>query len=159
MKKFAKVKFIGNQNEYISGKNCNDWRFCKQCQSLLECNKEKIFLFIRGKEYNAYFLDYLQGVRDVLDVQAENSEVLSFIPLSDFQIVSDEENVLNENYALVKCIEVYKNQDLQVGKVYKALKLSPQGEYYYILDETLDCYFYPIKQFEIIEDAFELLKN
>ena len=31
MEKFARVKFIGNPQAYLSGKNCDEWRSCQQC--------------------------------------------------------------------------------------------------------------------------------
>ena len=88
---------------------------------------------------------YCQGKRDVLDIEAENGEILSFVPLNDFEIVSDKDNVLNNDYFLVKCIED-NVKDLTKNKVYKALKENDKC--YYALDNSFDCYYYPKEYFE-----------
>ena len=152
MEKFAKVKFIGNQQEYISGQFCDEWQFCRDCSRHSDCALERMFLFIYGKEYKAYFLDYCQGIRDVLEVRAENDEILSFLPVSDFEIVSDEHKVLNNKQAIVRCVNAENYMDLQVGKDYVALKMHPKKPYIYVLDDSRDCYYYPKENFVIVED-------
>ena len=159
MEKFARVKFVGRQEEYISGKYCDEWRYCVQCPQHKECAQERKFLFLEGKEYKAYFLDFLQGTRDVLDVEAENQEVLSFVPLQDFEIVSDEYGILEDKRAIVKCIKCKGAQDLQVGKNYIALKRSKDKTKFYILDDSKDCYYYSSDFFVVVEDKDNLLKD
>lgn len=88
---------------------------------------------------------YCQGKRDVLDIEAENGEILSFIPLCDFETISDKDNVLNNDYFLVKCIKD-NVKDLTKNKVYKALKENDKC--YYLLDNSFDCYYYPKEYFE-----------
>ena len=159
MEKFAKVKFIGNPQVYLSGKDCDEWRYCQQCSKVDFCVKEKLFLFLSGKEYKAYFLDYCQGVRDVLDVEAENGELLSFVDACDFEVISDEHNVLHSDYAIVKCIKNAEFQDLQQGKEYIALKQDKSKTMFYVLDDSSDCYYYPKELFIVLEDAHKLLSD
>ena len=32
MEKFAIVKFIGNEENYVSGEICNEWLYCRDCE-------------------------------------------------------------------------------------------------------------------------------
>lgn len=157
----AIVKFIGNPKEYLIGKYCYDeeWLFCHACQEIAKqkCNRAKISLFKKNKKYKAYFLDYCQGVRDVLDVETETGEVESFIPLSDFQIISDEDDVLSEKYAVVECINANNHEDLTEGKQYQALK--QKGDCFYVLDNTSDCYYYSKNLFKVVEDKDGILND
>ena len=157
MEKFAKVKFVGNQQEYIAGKACDEWQFCRDCLQHSNCALERRFLFINGKEYKAYFLDYCQGVCDVLEVRAENDEILSFVPISDFEIVFDEHKILNNKQAIVRCVNAENYMDLHVGKDYVALKMHPKKPYIYVLDDSGDCYYYPKGNFIIVEDKERIL--
>ena len=160
-KKHAIVKFVGDEEEYFIGKYCADaeWLFCNACQEAgnHQCNRPKIPMFVRNKEYKAYFLDYCQGVRDVLEVETELGTVETFIPLSDFKIVSDEFDVLNEKYAIVVCLNADNRNDLTEGKRYKALRKNEHG--LYILDDSSDCYYYSKELFEIIEDKDGILND
>ena len=74
-------------------KACNDWCYCNQCSQVTEYNVEKQFLFIKGNDYKAYFGDYCQGKRNVIEVQAGNGETLDFIPYFN----KKEENVWRTN--------------------------------------------------------------
>jgi hypothetical protein len=160
-KKYAIVKFVGDEEEYLIGEYCagEEWLFCKACQEMgnHKCNRPKIPMFVRNKEYKAYFLDYCQGVRDVLEVETELGTVETFIPLSDFKIVSDEFDILNEKHAIVVCLNADNQKDLTEGKRYKALK-KREGQLY-ILDDSSDCYYYPKELFEIIEDKDGILND
>ena len=149
-KKYAIVKFIGKEDDYITGK-CKDkeWEYCRQCEKKDDCKEEVTPYFRKGQEYKAYFLDYCQGERNVLDIEAENGEILSFVPLCDFEIVSDKENILSDDYFLVKCIKD-NVKDLTKNKVYKALKESDKC--YYVLDNSFDCYYYLKEFFEIYNE-------
>ena len=133
MRKPAKVKFIGNSNHY--------------------CN------FQKGKIYHAYFLEYWQGNRDSLHIKGENREIEDFIPLSDFEILEDSDDVLNTKEAIVKCItHEYDNKlfGLTYGKEYKAIGFDLYGRYL-VMDDSWDCYFYLPKEFEIISDPHQIL--
>lgn len=151
MEKFAIVKFIGNEENYVSGEICNEWLYCRDCEKHGACSKSKFNYFKKNKEYKAYFLDYCQGQRDVLEVAAENGEILTYVPLADFEIVADEDNVLKDTYIMVKCIKATQ-KDLTLNKKYKALKTDKANKWYYVLDNSQDCYYYPKELFQIVEE-------
>ena len=157
MKKFAIVKFIGNEKEYLTGANCNEYDYCKQCPQNDICTKERSFLFVLNKEYKAYFLDYCQGVRDVLEIESEKG-IQNFVPINDFIIVDNSDNALNNYYAIVKCADSNGIKELVVGREYQALKISEDKRFYYVLDELKDCYYYPKYWFEIVEDDQNILQ-
>ena len=54
--------------------------------------------------YDAYFVEYWQGKRNSLHVSDNSGKVTDFNPFEDFEIVSDEENLLNTYEAVVRCI-------------------------------------------------------
>lgn len=155
-KKYAIVKFIGKEDDYITGK-CKDkeWEYCKQCQKNATCKEEVFPYFRKGQEYKAYFLDYCQGERNVLDIEAENGEILSFVPLSDFEIVLDKDKVLEDFYFVVKYVKSIEGDfltpNLTLNKKYKVLKIDKKNKLYYVLDNSGDCYYYPKEFFQIVE--------
>ena len=132
VKKPAIVKYIGTEN-----------------------NSEFSF----GKEYQAFFLEYWQAKRNSLHVKGNSGEITDFNPFEDFEVVSDEDNLLNKNEAIVECVthefdgEIF---ELTYGKQYKALGMDRNG-YYLVMDDSSDCYFYPSEFFEIKEDKYGLL--
>lgn len=133
-KKPAVVKYIGNE----------------------ENNK-----FSYGTLYEAYFLEYWQGERTSLHVKDNRGEITDFNPFEDFEIISDEDNVLNTYEAIVECLTHNfddKLFNIKYGKQYKALGMDKDG-YYLIMDESYDCYFYPAGYFKIIYDKFDLLSH
>lgn len=151
MEKFAIVKFIGKEEDYITGK-CKDkeWEYCKQCQKSATCKEEVFPYFRKGQEYKAYFLDYCQGKRDVLEVEAENGEILSYVPLSDFEIVLDKDKVLEDSYFVVKYVNPIEGDFLTPNKKYKVLKIDRNNKLYYVLDNSGECYYYPKEFFKVI---------
>lgn len=136
-KKPAKVVFKGIEAEYIDENG-----FPK---------------FMPGQVYDAYFLEYWEGIRDGLHVMTNNGIIEDFIPLKDFDIVSDEDNVLNLYEATVRCI-TNNHSDLKYGKTYLAIGRDKNGMYL-VLDETACCYFYNELDFEIIEDVHGILQE
>lgn len=117
--------------------------------------------FSYGKEYDAFFLEYWQGKRDSLHVKGNSGEITDFNPFEDFEVVLDEDNVLNTNEAIVECLTHNFDEELfgvKYGKQYKALGRDKDG-LYLIMDETYDCYFYPPGYFKIIEDKNGLLSR
>ena len=130
MDKFALVRFIGNQQDYIFGKNCDDYKYCRDCEQRKICNKEKGFHFIKDKEYKAFFLDFCQGARDVLEVENANGTRVDYVPLEDFQVIDDKHGVLQDKRAFVKC--VVEKPDLTLGKTYIALKSDENNKMYYV---------------------------
>ena len=155
MEKFAVVQFIGNSNDYICGKNCDTYTYCRDCEEKNECKKEKRFHFIKGERYKAFFLDFCQGVRDVLEIEDANGEKLDFVPLEDFQVIDDKYDILQDKRAFVKCIA--KRPDLTLGEKYIALRLDENNNSYYVLDNSKDCYYYDKKLFIVVEDKHMIL--
>lgn len=117
--------------------------------------------FSRGKEYQAYFLEYWQGKRNSLHVKGNSGEITDFNPFEDFEVILDEDNVLNTYEAIVECLtHNFDNElfDIKFGKQYRALGVDKDG-YYLIMDESHDCYFYPAGYFKIVEDKYDLLSH
>ncbi len=160
MLKPAKVKFVGNGDNYKLGCEESCFTYCRDCdrKGCQEKTKKRV---IFGTVYNAYFLEYWQGKRDSLHVKGEDGVIDHFIPLSDFEIISDVDNVLNNDEAIVKCV-VHDYDDevfaLNYGKEYKAIGINNYG-LYLILDESGDCYFYSSSAFEIVDDKFNVLNK
>jgi hypothetical protein len=141
-KKPAIVRFIGNALKY---KN-------------LTPNKD-FFILINGNIYEAYFLEYWEGERDALHIKCEDGIIRYFIDFSDFEIVSDEDNVLNDYEAIVRCIlkqSEDSNLDLTLDKKYKVIGRDKDGMYL-VMDDTYCCYFYKPELFEIISDPYGIL--
>ena len=117
--------------------------------------------FSYGKEYDAFFLEYWQGKRDSLHVKGNSGEITDFNPFEDFEVILDEDNVLNRNEAIVECLTHNFDEEVfgvKYGKQYKALGRDKDG-LYLIMDETYDCYFYAPGYFKIIEDKHGLLSR
>ena len=158
MLKPAKVKFVGNMDDYKLGCKESCFAYCRDCDKT-DCQETTKNRFIYGNVYNAYFLEYWQGKRDSLHVKGEDGAIVDFIPLSDFEIISDEDNVLNNDEAIVKCVvHDYDNEVFAVkyGKKYKALGINNYG-LYLVVDESGDCYFYLNSMFEIVNDKSNIL--
>ncbi len=68
MKKSAVVKFIGNQEEYRLHCEKSNFKYCRDC-NVDNCKEEARCLFVCGRLYNAYFLEYWQGERTSLHVK------------------------------------------------------------------------------------------
>jgi hypothetical protein len=118
-------------------------------------------LHTNGKIYNAYFLEYWQGERRSLHVSGNDGEITDFNDMKDYEIISDEANLLNYYEAVVKC-KTHKYEDrvfgLKFGKAYKAIGRDKNG-LYLVMDESLDCYFYPSDIFDIVRDDHGILKR
>ena len=115
--------------------------------------------FTNGNQYEAFFLEYWQGVRNSLHVRNNSGEITDFNRFEDFEIISDEDNVLNFYEATVRCTShQFDGVDLELryGKEYKAIGCDKDG-YFLVMDESYDCYFYPPEFFEIINDEHGIL--
>lgn len=115
--------------------------------------------FINGKCYEAFFLEYWQGERDSLHVRGEDGEITAFNSFSDFEVISDEDNLLNDHETIVRCLtHQYDNlvSGLTYGKEYKAIGRDKDG-LYLVMDDSYDCYFYPPDIFEVLEDEHGIL--
>ena len=115
--------------------------------------------FTKGKQYEAFFVEYSQGVRNSLHVRNNSGEITDFNRFEDFEVISDKDNVLNFYEATVRCI-THKfdgmNLELRYGKEYKAIGCDKDG-YLLVMDESFDCYFYSPEFFEIIDDEHEIM--
>lgn len=115
--------------------------------------------FTNGNQYEAFFLEYWQGVRNSLHVRNNSGEITDFNRFEDFEVISDKDNVLNFYEALVRCI-THKYDglklELRYGKEYKAIGCDKDG-YFLVMDESYDCYFYPHEFFKIINDEHSIL--
>ena len=115
--------------------------------------------FTYGNEYEAFFLEYWQGKRDSLHVRGNNGEITDFNPFEDFEVISDEGNLLNDYEAIVRCITRRYDDEilaLTFGKEYKAIGRDKDG-LYLVMDDSCDCYFYPPEFFEIVSDEHGIL--
>lgn len=117
-------------------------------------NNDKDFTF--GKQYEAFFLEYWQGERNSLHVRNDSGAITSFNPFEDFEVISDEDNVLNLHEAIVRC-KTHKSE-LKIGKEYKVIGCDKDGMYL-VMDESFDCYFYRADIFEIVRDDYNILSH
>ena len=154
----ALVKFLGNEEDYRLGCDETGWLFCCQCPFVSTCNKKSQYKFKKNHMYKAYFLEYWEGVRNSLHVEGEDGIIQDFIPLEDFEVIEDVDNVLTLDEALVKCIVHTAEPDLELkyGHIYKAIGQDKDGMYL-VMDESYCCYFYPSDYFEIVEDEKRIL--
>ena len=117
--------------------------------------------FTKGKQYEAFFIEYWEGVRNSLHVRNNDGVITDFNPLEDFEIVSDEDHVLNNHEAIVRCI-THKHEDLisglLFGKEYIAIGCDKDG-LYLVKNESGCCYFYSPLDFEIVYDEHGILSK
>lgn len=117
--------------------------------------------FIYGHQYEAYFLEYWEGHRTSLHVRGNDGRVTDFNPFEDFRVLSDPDNLLNTNEAVVRCI-THKFDDLiaglTYGKEYKAIGRDKDG-LYLVMDNSYCCYFYSPECFEIVSDEYGILSR
>lgn len=114
-----------------------------------------------GKTYEAYFIEYWQGTRNSLHVKDDSGAISDFHPLEDFEVLCDPDNVLNFHEAIVECRSHDYDDSLhgiKYGKSYKAIGRDRNG-LYLVMDESMDCYFYPPECFVIIKDEFGILED
>lgn len=129
--------------------------------AIVKYKAESTELFTKDQTYKAYFVEYWQGKRDSLHVEANDGKIHDFVCLEDFDIIEDAYNVLNMFEAEVRCItHRYDDEllELNYGKVYKAIGCDIDG-LYLVMDESMDCYFYHPKCFEIISDPQGILNS
>ena len=139
-KKPAVVRFIGNSNS-------------------VEIHTEGEFT--PGMLYDAFFLEYWESSRDALHVRDDNGKITYFNHFGYFSVISDEDNLLNDYEAIVRCVtHEFDDEflDLKYGQEYKAIGVNSEGEYL-VMDESHVCYFYNPECFEIVEDKNNTLKQ
>lgn len=117
--------------------------------------------FTKGKLYEAYFIEYWEGERTSLHVRVNDGTITDFNPLEDFEVISDEGNLLNDYEATVQCI-THKYDHLMCcvtfGKEYKAIGRDKNG-LLLVMDDSYSCYFYPNDVFKIIDDPYRILEE
>lgn len=116
---------------------------------------KKTLIVVYGKCYEAFFLEYWEGERDSLHVRGNDGRVTDFNKFEDFTVISDEDNLLNDYEAIVKCVtHAYDGElfDLNYGSLYKAIGRDKDGMYL-VMDESFCCYFYDPNCFEVVEDS------
>jgi hypothetical protein len=117
--------------------------------------------FTHGKCYEAFFLEYWEGVRDSLHVRGDDGLVTDFNKFEDFTVISDDDNLLNDYEAIVRCVtHDYDDElfDLNYDVEYKAIGRDKDGMYL-VMDESYCCYFYEPDCFEIVEDKHGILSR
>ena len=119
--------------------------------------------FTFGKKYEAYFLEYWQGVRNSLHVRRNDGLVTDFNPFEDFTVISDEDNLLNDYEATVRCVThrfEFKSRLSYIifGKEYAAIGRDKDG-FFLVKDESYDCYFYNPTDFVIVDDPHGILSK
>ena len=73
--------------------------------------------FTTGEKYEAFFLEYWEGVCDSLHVRGNDGLITDYNPFEDFNVISDEDNLLNDYEATVRCI-THRFEDLIDGLTY-----------------------------------------
>lgn len=183
MKRAAKVRFIGDLDRYK--KVGDSWRYDIILDRTIHFDEDgnsieqgpipsreiKVegepedfaYRFLPGEIYPAYFLEYWQGKRESLHVVDALGERGHYIPLRDFEIVEDKDDVLNLKEAVIRCITHKFDEKLfglSYGKEYIALgrcgRKDTKGGYL-VMDESRDCYCYTQHYFEIVSDPYGLL--
>jgi hypothetical protein len=117
--------------------------------------------FTQGKVYFAFLLEYWQGKRDSLHVKGNSGRISDFNPFEDFEVVADDDDVLNLYEATVRCVTHIHDEligGLTFGKEYKTIGRDRDG-LYLVKDDSSDCYFYPPDFFEIVSDEHDLLSH
>ena len=115
--------------------------------------------FTNGHRYEAFFLEYREGVRDSLHVRGNDGRVTDFNPFEDFIVISDDDNLLNDFEATVRCI-THRLDDLigglTYGEEYKAIGRDKAGMYL-IKDDSACCHFYNPSDFTVVDDPHGIL--
>lgn len=115
--------------------------------------------FTNGQRYEAFFLEYWEGVRDSLHVRGNDGRVTDFNPFEDFIVISDDDNLLNDYEATVRCI-THRLDDLigglTFGEEYKAIGRDKAGMFL-VKDDSACCYFYNPSDFTILDDPHGIL--
>ena len=106
----------------------------------------------REKRYEAFFLEYWEGVRNSLHVRGNDGRITDFNTFEDFIVISDDDNLLNDKEATVRCItHRFDNMigGLTYGEEYKAIGRDKAGMII-VKDDSACCYFYNSSGFVIV---------
>lgn len=117
--------------------------------------------FTKGKLYKAYFIEYWEGERTSLHVRGNDGTITDFNHLEDFEIISDEGNLLNNYEATVQCI-THQYDHLICGitfrEEYKAIG-KDKNVLLLVVDDSYCCYFDSNIVFKIIDDPYGILEK
>lgn len=90
----------------------------------------------------------------------EDGEINNLNLFSDFKVISDEDNLLNDHEETVRCL-THDYDDLvsglTYGKEYKAIGRDKDG-LYLVMDDSYCYYFYNPDIFEVVEDKHGILE-
>lgn len=114
--------------------------------------------FTQGKKYEAYFLEYWEGERDSLHIRGNDGLVTDFNPFEDFIVISDEDNLLNDYEATVRCITHrfdHMISGVTFGEEYKAIGRDKAGSF--LVMNKSGCCFYNPSDFIIVDDPHGIL--
>lgn len=115
--------------------------------------------FTTGERYEAYFLEYWEGVRNSLHVRGNDGRITDFNPFEDFVVISDDDMLLNDYEATIRCI-THRLDDyiggLTYGKEYAAIGRDSAG-LFLVKDDSGCCYFYNPSDFVIVDDPHGIL--
>ncbi len=115
--------------------------------------------FTPGRQYEAYFIEYWEGVRSSLHVRGNDGIITDFNALEDFSVLSDEDHLLNDYEAVLLCVTHRYDEPfsgITYGKTYKAIGRDKDG-LYLVMDNSYCCYFYPPELFQVLRDDHGIL--
>lgn len=113
---------------YNTFKDMNNINFNKP--AVVRYNAKSNRKFTKGKLHKAYFIEYWEGERTSLHVRGNDDTITDFNHLEDFEIISDEGNLLNNYEATVQCITHQYDHlicGITFGEEYKAIGKDKNG--------------------------------
>ena len=129
--------------------------------AVVRYNAKSSCKFTKGKLYEAYFIEYWEGKCTSLHVRGNDSTITDFNHLEDFEIISDEGNLLNNYEATVQCI-THKYDHFMCcvtfGEEYKVIGRD-KNRLILVMDDSYCCYFYPNNVFKIINYPYGILEE
>ena len=129
--------------------------------AVVRYNAKSSCKFTKGKLYEAYFIEYWEGKRTSLHVRGNDSTITDFNHLEDFEIISDEGNLLNNYEATVQCI-THKYDHFMCcvtfGEEYKVIGRD-KNRLILVMDDSYCCYLYPNDVFKSINDPYGILEE
>ncbi len=117
--------------------------------------------FTQGQVYDAYFLEYWNGLRNSLHVMDNAGNIQDFKPLEDFEVLEDPDNLLSQAEAVVRCVgPTLRSRGGGVihGEEYIAIGRDVDG-LYLVKDNSDNCFFYPPDLFEVVSDPEHILDH
>lgn len=94
-------------------------------------------------------------------INADHGQVTDFNPFEDFKVIEDEDDLINDHEATVRCVTRRLDNiigGLTYGKEYKAIGRDKAG-LFLVMDDSFCCYFYKPSDFIIVDDPHGILKR